>query len=863
MKKRLFLPSFICLLAVSCTVQETEPLVPPQPKDMVFYASLESSEPDTKVFLDEHIKILWDADDRISIFNESTLNQQFYFAGETGENSGNFYWVDNGYFGAGNDLDYICAVYPYQESTSISNSGVLTLTLPEEQTYREESFGPGANTMVSVTDDNLLRFKNVGGYLALKFYGEDVSVSSIRLIGNNGETLSGEATIDLPFDTAPEIKLASTAGKTILLNCEEPVELGTTREDATIFWMVVPPTDFTDGFTLLVSTPDGDVFIKETHKPLTIGRNGVLRIAPIEVDINSAGLGISKVETADQTKLPSKTKYEGRTITVTTPTLNRSSLVLNYTFEGGSLKANGLDIVPGETPVDVTKPVTLTVRSEDGIHGKNYTLVGCNTGLPVVRITTTGFTLDQLEAYMNSLENNDGKDGITQLYGTDYRIWLPDDDGMVTLPDANGRLSGNKVEGSVTVRIEDAEGGPGMTIDKKGVYEVATQIKGRGNYTWKWDKKPYALKLDKKSKVLGMPAHKRWILLANWRDHTLLRNDATFELSRRAGLPYTVNGQFVELEFNGEYRGNYYLCEQIKIDENRVNITPLEDDFNDLSGGYLMEIDSYWDEINKFKSEYFTLNYMFKEPDEDPAADGFDSRYQDGYTWMENYINEFEKVLKTKSAVVERKEYEQYLDVGSAIKFLLVNELSGNRDFFQNGTHSGPHSTYLYKDKGGKLFMGPGWDFDYETFIPEEHYPLDGYGWNAQHKFCWRGFDKPGYYYYFLCANQDFVDEVKSIWNAKKGSFQSLTNYIDTMVGKISLSQQFDEEKWPFHNEENRNDNHDYAGYSYEEAIDLMKNRFTSKFDWMDGKINNLTPTSPSGYPDSKGRWRAEEWQFE
>lgn len=855
MKKRLILQSFIYLLAVSCTVQETEPIAPPQPEDMVFYASLESSEAETKVYLDENIKILWDVNDQISIFNESTLNQQFMFDGVEPANSGTFHWVDNGYFGAGNDLDYICAVYPYQESTTISNSGVLTLTLPEEQTYREKSFGPGANTMVSVTDEHLLKFKNVGGYLALKFYGEDVTVSSIRLVGNNGEPLSGEATVDLPFDAAPEIKLASTAGKTILLNCEEPVELGTTRDDATIFWMVVPPTDFTDGFTLLVSTPDGDVFIKETHVPLTINRNGILRIAPIEVDINSAGLSIDNVQSADMQKLPSKTAIDNRTFTVTMPTLDRSHLVLSFDFDGESLLANGLAIESGETPIDVSKPVTLTVR--DGSSGKNYTLTAKNTGLPIVRITTTGFTLDQLEKYMNSLQNDDGKNTTDHPYGTDYRIWLPDDDGIVTLPDANGRLSGNKVDGSVTVRIEDANGAPGMKIDNKDAYEVVTQIKGRGNYTWKWDKKPYALKLDKKSKVLGMPAHKRWILLANWRDHTLLRNDATFELSRRAGLPYTVQGQFVELEFNGEYRGNYYLCEQIKIDENRVNITPLEDDFNDLSGGYLMEIDSYWDEINKFKSEYFTLNYMFKEPDEDPAAEGFDSRFQDGYTWMEDYINEFEKVLKTKSAVVERKEYEQYLDVDSAIKFMLVNELSGNRDFFQNGTHSGPHSTYLYKDKGGKIFMGPGWDFDYETFIPYRWY--DGYG-NAK-SYRWRGFDKTGYYYYFLCANQDFVNEIKSIWNTKKSSFQSLTNYIDTMVGKISLSQQFDEEKWPFHNEENRNDNHDYAGYSYEEAIELMKDSFTSKFVWMDGEINSLTPTNPTGRYRNN-RWVAGEWLF-
>ena len=207
MKKTIFLQSFICLLAVSCTVQETETLVPPQPKDLVFYASLESSEAETKVHLDENIKILWDVNDQISIFNESTLNQQFMFDGDKPANSGTFHWVDNGYFGAGNDLDYICAVYPYLESTTIDNSGVLTLTLPEEQAYREESFGPGANTMVSVTTDNLLKFKNVGGYLALMFYGGDsdhkVSVSSITLAGNNGELLAGDATLSLPFGEGP------------------------------------------------------------------------------------------------------------------------------------------------------------------------------------------------------------------------------------------------------------------------------------------------------------------------------------------------------------------------------------------------------------------------------------------------------------------------------------------------------------------------------------------------------------------------------------------------------------------------------------------------------------------------------------
>ena len=835
MKKRFILQSFICLLAVSCTVQETETIAPPQPEDVVFYASLESSEADTKVYLDENIKILWDEEDLISIFNKSTLNQKFMFDGETGENAGTFHWVRDDYFGAGNDLDYICAVYPYQESATISNSDVLTLNLPEEQIYREESFGPGANTMVSITDDHLLKFKNVGGYLALKFYGGDsnkkVSVSSIRLIGNNGEPLSGEAILALPFGTNPEdprIEMASTAGKTILLNCEEPVELGTTRDDATIFWMVVPPTDFADGFTLLVSNPDGDVFVKETHVPLTINRNGVLRIAPIEVDINSTGLSIDTVESADQEKLPSKTEYDGRTITVTTPTLNRSHLVLNYEFTGESLKANGLDVVNGETAVDVTKPVTLTVRS--GSHGKNYTLVGCNTGLPVVRITTDGFTLADLEGYENALQSEDE---------LDHRVWLG---------------SGS----NTNVSIEYADGSPGLKIDKKPAYSVKTQIKGRGNYTWIWDKKPYAFKFNDKAEVLGMPSHKRWILLANWRDRTLLRNDATFWLSKKSGLPYTVRGEFVELEINGEYRGNYYLCEQIKIDKNRVNIKSLDDDFSDLSGGYLMEIDSYWDEINKFHSAEFSLNYMFKEPDEDPSLAGTDPAYALGYAWMENYIAEFERVLKTRSSVANG-DYNNYLDIDSAIMFMILNELSGNRDFYQGPPHSGPHSTYLYKDKGGKLYMGPGWDFDYETYIAQSYINQ-----NSNNGDGWRGFTRTGYYYHYLRYNADFVARIKTLWNSKMTAFQGLPDYIDGMVTKIGLSQQFDEAKWPYKTTQaNRNDNHDYYEnhkvVPYLTAIERMKDNFNARVIWMNTKINALNTTSPTFKYNTPDDWPTEE----
>lgn len=288
MKRGLFLQSLICLLIVSCTIQELDTPKATLSGDDVFYSSLESSsEPDTRVYVDDKVKILWDAEDRISIFNKTTLNQQFMFMGETGDNAGFFNRVSAA-SGTGSSLKYICAVYPYQSSTAISSSGVMTLTLPAVQTYREGTFGPGANTMVSTTEDNTLNFRNVGGYLVLKFYGDDVSIASIKLEGNNGERLSGKATLRPSIGTDPAITMSSTAGTSITLNCENPVNVGTTKETATTFWMVVPPTNFSKGFKLTITDPDGNVFVKETSTNLSVTRNGVLRIAAIEAQLPNA-----------------------------------------------------------------------------------------------------------------------------------------------------------------------------------------------------------------------------------------------------------------------------------------------------------------------------------------------------------------------------------------------------------------------------------------------------------------------------------------------------------------------------------------------------------------------------------------------
>ena len=145
---------------------------------------------------------------------------------------------------------------------------------------------------------------------------------------------------------------------------------------------------------------------------------------------------------------------------------------------------------------------------------------------------------------------------------------------------------------------------------------VTTSIRGRGNTTWGLPKKPYAIKLDKKKEIMGMPAHKRWVLIANYLDNSFIRNSMAFYYSEIFEMDYTVKGQFVDLFMNGEYVGLYWFGEAIKVDSNRINIndgTKKMEDSEDKD--YLIELDVYFDEPVKFRSSIRDLPYMIKNDD--------------------------------------------------------------------------------------------------------------------------------------------------------------------------------------------------------------------------------------------------------
>lgn len=352
---------------------------------------------------------------------------------------------------------------------------------------------------------------------------------------------------------------------------------------------------------------------------------------------------------------------------------------------------------------------------------------------------------------------------------------------------------------NTTITIYDTDG----TIDYE---DSKLQIRGRGNSTWGYPKKPYALKLDSKASILGMPKHKRWCLLANWMDRTLMRNDVAFQIAKQTGLDWTPRGKFVEVIFNGKHIGNYYLCEQIKIDKNRVNIVEMKEtdiDGDEITGGYLMELDVYFDEINKFKSAIRNLPYMFKEPDEDvlqPVQ----------LAYFEGYINDMESAMYAEDWL-DKRSYTKYMNLESFVDWWFVHELAGN------GEPGHPKSSYMHKDRLGKLTAGPVWDFDWGTFTPGDYFVI-----------------KNAIYYGRLFNDPEFVSLVKKRWTILKPKFELIPDYIRSTATQIKVSNNINNQLWPISTSVNGDEK-----MSFEEAIERMISAYTSKLQWLNTQITS------------------------
>ncbi len=227
----------------------------------------------------------------------------------------------------------------------------------------------------------------------------------------------------------------------------------------------------------------------------------------------------------------------------------------------------------------------------------------------------------------------------------------------------------------------------------EGIVEQPFEIKGRGNYSWSMSKKPYAMKLGEAASLLGMGKGKNWILIANWSDKTLMRNYLTMQLARNIGLEYSSDCKYVDVYFNGKYKGNYVLTEKITIGKNRIDIDP------ETCGLFEIEMTYRHSDCTWCISLPSGVHVMFKEPDADEYGEKF----------KEQQLTKFRSLFTKADISITDKGYEyysKYIDVDSFIDWYIVNE------FVKNYDSGFTTSCYCYVKEDGKIYMGPVWDYD-------------------------------------------------------------------------------------------------------------------------------------------------------
>lgn len=399
----------------------------------------------------------------------------------------------------------------------------------------------------------------------------------------------------------------------------------------------------------------------------------------------------------------------------------------------------------------------------------------------------------------------------------------------------------------------------------KELYTGATEIKGRGNSTWKlFPKKPYKLKLDKKTDLFGLGKNKHWVLLANYIDESGMRNMLAGDFATRMGVG-AMDGTWVEVVINGEPRGMYQLCEHVRLSEDRVNVFDWEsaaediaeaiaetnglseDDMDDLtdqmaeddmswissgevtfngvtyktaeyydelpdsfSGGYLLEMDYGYDEVSKFTTDN-GAKIMFKSPE-------FINTDEVAMQTVQDYVQTFENALYSEDFNTQSGDrivsYTEYCDVESMASFWLASEFLMNE--------IGCKSTYFQKDIDQPLIFGPVWDFDFSSGAVSPFSAQNPTDWTSDNKY-WQATTEK---WWFNRAMRDpyFAVKARSIYLEQE-------EYLKNVIADDGLLAE-----WYDYLAESGKYNHELWQYAdgFDADYEALKDWLTKRINWMD-----------------------------
>ncbi len=419
-----------------------------------------------------------------------------------------------------------------------------------------------------------------------------------------------------------------------------------------------------------------------------------------------------------------------------------------------------------------------------------------------------------------------------------------------------------------TIAVFEANG----TQDYNGDLDY---IKGRGNTTWGFAKRPYNIKLDKKAPLLGMDASKKWCLLANAQDHTMLRNRIAFDLADELGLPYSPDSQFADLYLNGEYAGVYQVSEKVEEGKNNlVKINDLSDatekvndkkldtyekikdgtgngslkysditnDPEDITGGYLLEFEMGDKKYDEEDSGFITnrgQRIVIKGPENATKAQAeyISSFYQDAEDALYSYDGYNSK----------GKHYSEYIDIEDAALYYLIEEFSLNID-------AGATSCFFFKDSDkngdGKLHASPVWDFDVAFGNLDSEFDGEGHRLNdpraiyVENRDNWEISD--------LCilarlnTHKDFIDTVYRLYEEKfRPALKILNDMSDKEGEHLRSLTQYREELEP-------SANMNFARWRITDNLLVSKagKKFYMQFDYLKDFIENRTEFFDEYYSD-------------
>lgn len=420
-----------------------------------------------------------------------------------------------------------------------------------------------------------------------------------------------------------------------------------------------------------------------------------------------------------------------------------------YTTNAQSVELNGVPQISGVSSVDFSKEISYILMSENGASKSYSTNIQCEeklaNQLPHITIVTEG------QQAINSKE--------------DY----------------------------VTTQI---------SIDGKTKFDdlsLSAQIRGRGNSTWTYPKKPFKIKLDDETSILGMAAEKDWILIANYLDNTHLLNAVGFKIGQLLEMSFTNNAVPVELTLNGKFLGTYILTEQIEVKKNRVNVG------ND---GLLLNLDTNFDEPWQFQSKGLRLPVTIKYP-----------KAMDDQQLM-SIKDEFEKLeAMIISSDYPNTPYLDYMDESSIVNYLIVYMLTLNEEI------NHPKSTYIYKTKTGKYTMGPIWDFDWGFGFEGTFEHLKG----STRPLFWSSAGKGTRFFSRFLEDPAIQTSLKESWaNFESNQLSELLDHIDECANRIEGARARDLEVWPQEHE------------NFATEVTNLKSWLRQRAEYMTNFIGNL-----------------------